>query len=219
MGVALSDGSTRKGATMYWSRITRAVGTALILIALGGPAPAAAEPPHRIQCRTTNGALRQDLRNVVIDMPELAGFELTRKCEQWLGDPPRVAFAIAVLSTKDAGPEQALNEKDGAAKFMIIKTNGRADIESKDPIVLLGQKEALFRMTADVSGFSPALKDAEVLIARVRVEDQNVLFWASYPRSESAKYRDAFRRHFEAAQVTILRAGATRGAAAADSSN
>ncbi|MDQ3264174.1 MAG: hypothetical protein M3Y59_11010 [Myxococcota bacterium] len=156
-----------------------------------------AAEPVRIDCQTTNGASGANARAVVINLPRLAGAELSPTCMQTIGE--QVAVGVQVISSEDRGAEQLLNEERGAELYVAALAGGKAATLKTIPMPLLGGEERLFRMKGELFGLS----DAEILTARVRVSGHNVIFLAVYPASRANKYRLAATRIFEQARITI----------------
>lgn len=166
------------------------------LCVLAVPAVAA---PKRVTCDTTDGS--SPGRKVTIEFAEPEGAKFNAKACGFEFNAPNAIAMVNVIHQDDSGAEQLLNDKeDGAQKWVLRLSGGTIKPVATEKQKLVGEADAVvYRLVGEFHG----AKDAEVLVARVKVGKHNVVFMSQYPANESAKIRPAVLQFFSSATVKI----------------
>ncbi|MFT3707912.1 MAG: hypothetical protein QM817_09675 [Archangium sp.] len=168
----------------------------LLVVVLAATSALAA--PKRVTCDTTDGSTAGRKVTLEFDQPEGGKFN-AKACGFEFSAPMSIAM-VNVLHQDDAGPEQLLNDKeDGAQKWVLKLAGGTLKPDAKESKSLVGSTETVYRLTGEFHG----AKDAEVLVARVKVGSHNVVFMAQYPAAEAKKLRPAALAVFASTTVKI----------------
>ena len=169
--------------------------TILAVLLVAAPVFAA---PKRVTCETTDGSLAG--RKVTIDFEQPIDTKFNAKACGFEFPTPLSIVMVNVIHQDDAGPELLLNEKeDGALKWVNKISGGKLKLVASERHTLHEEAETLYRLSGDFHG----LKDAEVLVARVKFGKHNILYMAQYPAKDAEKFHASVLQTFTSTIVKI----------------
>lgn len=168
--------------------------TILAVLVVAAPVFAA---PVRVTCETTDGSVSG--RKVTIDFEQPINTKFNAKACGFEFPAPMSIAMVNVIHQDDAGPEQLLNEDDGAQKWVLKLSGGKLKPVASERHTLHEAAETIFRLAGEFHG----LKDAEVLVARVKFGKHNIVYMAQYPAKDAEKFRPALMQTFTSTIVKI----------------